>query len=366
MDFNKALFGFIRVAFSIMITLLVLFAGIKICSICYDFGYRVFTEPAMTNGDGQDVLVQVEKGISAEELGQLLEDKGLVRDHNLFYLQLKLSAYSGHIKPGIYTLNTSMTAKDMMVIMSSDKAMKNRHRLRSLRIHSNYPLSAFVSIIRLGNTRMIVDERLVTYINSLDRGNTPVLDEIEKEALRDFVPIIRKEMQSFLKLLLAMQKPMRILEVGTAVGFSAVLMAEYAPKGCQIVTIENYEKRIPIAKANFERAGKKEQITLLEGDATEILPQLEGQFDMIFMDAAKGQYINFMPQVLRLLKTGGVLVSDNVLQDGDIIESHYIVERRNRTIYKRMREYLYELTHSDELVTAVMPIGDGITVSTKL
>ncbi len=138
----------------------------------------------MTNGDGQDVLVQVEKGISAEELGQLLEDKGLVRDHNLFYLQLKLSAYSGHIKPGIYTLNTSMTAKDMMVIMSSDKAMKNRHRLRSLRIHSNYPLSAFVSIIRLGNTRMIVDERLVTYINSLDRGNTPVLDEIEKEALR--------------------------------------------------------------------------------------------------------------------------------------------------------------------------------------
>ena len=161
---------------------------------------------------------------------------------------------------------------------------------------------------------MIVDERLVTYINSLDRGNTPVLDEIEKEALRDFVPIIRKEMQSFLKLLLAMQKPMRILEVGTAVGFSAVLMAEYAPKGCQIVTIENYEKRIPIAKANFERAGKQEQITLL----------------------------------------------------GDIIESHYIVERRNRTIYKRMREYLYELTHSDELVTAVMPIGDGITVSTKL
>ena len=213
---------------------------------------------------------------------------------------------------------------------------------------------------------MIVDERLVTYINSLDRDNTPVLDEIEKEALRDFVPIIRKEMQSFLKLLLAMQKPMRILEVGTAVGFSAVLMAEYAPKGCQIVTIENYEKRIPIAKANFERAGKQEQITLLEGDATEILPQLEGQFDMIFMDAAKGQYINFMPQVLRLLKTGGVLVSDNVLQDGDIIESHYIVERRNRTIYKRMREYLYELTHSDELVTAVMPIGDGITVSTKI
>lgn len=138
--------------------------------------------------------------------------------------------------------------------------MKNRHRLRSLRIHSNYPLSAFVSIIRLGNTRMIVDERLVTYINSLDRGNTPVLDEIEKEALRDFVPIIRKEMQSFLKLLLAMQKPMRILEVGTAVGFSAVLMAEYAPKGCQIVTIENYEKEYLSQRPTLKEPGSRSRL----------------------------------------------------------------------------------------------------------
>lgn len=212
---------------------------------------------------------------------------------------------------------------------------------------------------------MIVDERLVTYINSLDRGNTPVLDEIEKEALRDFVPIIRKEMQSFLKLLLAMQKPMRILEVGTAVGFSAVLMAEYAPKGCQIVTIENYEKRIPIEKANFKRAGKQEQITLLEGDATEILPQLEGQFDMIFMDAAKGQYIHYLPEVTRLLSEGGVLVSDNVLQDGDVIESRYAVERRNRTIHSRMREYLFELKHSDIYETSILPLGDGIALSVK-
>ena len=212
---------------------------------------------------------------------------------------------------------------------------------------------------------MIVDERLVTYINSLDQGNTKQLDEIEKKAKETYVPIIRKEMQSFLKLLLAMQKPMRILEVGTAVGFSAILMAEYGPKDCSIVTIENYDKRIPIARANFEFAQKSNQITLLEGDAAEILPTLTEQFDLIFMDAAKGQYINFMDDVLRLLAVDGVLVSDNVLQDGDIIESHYIVERRNRTIYKRMREYLYELTHRDDLVTAVLPIGDGITVSTK-
>ena len=212
---------------------------------------------------------------------------------------------------------------------------------------------------------MIVDERLVTYINSLDTGNTEILDQIEKEAIAAYVPIIRKEMQSFLKLLLAMQKPMRSLEVGTAVGFSAILMAQYAPTGCKIVTIENYEKRIPVAKENFKRAGKDEQITLLEGDAMQILPTLSGEFDMIFMDAAKGQYINFMPDILRLLKSGGVLVSDNVLQDGDIIESHYVVERRNRTIYKRMREYMYELTHNEGLVTAVLPVGDGITVSAK-
>ena len=213
---------------------------------------------------------------------------------------------------------------------------------------------------------MIVDERLVTYINSLDTGNTPILDTIEREALDTYVPIIRKEMQSFLKLLLAMTKPKRILEVGAAVGFSSILMAEYAPEDCKIVTIENYEKRIPIARENFKRAGKENRMTLLEGDAAEILPTLDVPFDLIFMDAAKGQYIHFMPEIMRLLKEGATLVSDNVLQDGDIIESHYAVTRRNRTIYKRMREYLYELTHREDLVTAVLPIGDGITVSTKV
>ena len=212
---------------------------------------------------------------------------------------------------------------------------------------------------------MVVDERLVTYIDSLDSGNTEILDTIEREALYLHVPIIRKSMQSFLKLLLAMQKPKRILEVGTAVGFSAILMAEYNPYPCEIVTIENYDKRIPIAHENFKRAGKENQITLIEGDATEVLKTLEEPFDMIFMDAAKGQYINFFGDVMRLLKKDGVLVSDNVLQDGDIIESHFVVTRRNRTIHKRMREYLYELTHRDDLVTSVMPIGDGITVSVK-
>lgn len=212
---------------------------------------------------------------------------------------------------------------------------------------------------------MIVEERLVTYINSLDTGNTAFLDRLEREALENFVPVIRKETQQFLKWILSLVKPKRILEVGTAVGFSALLMAEYNPVDCEIVTIENYEKRLPIARANFKAAGREEQITLLEGDALEILPVLEGHFDFIFMDAAKGQYIHFLPELLRLLDSGGTLVSDNVLQDGDVIESRFAVTRRNRTIHKRMREYLYEVTHHEELVSTVLPIGDGLTVSTK-
>lgn len=212
---------------------------------------------------------------------------------------------------------------------------------------------------------MIVEERLVTFINSFDSGNTEELEQIEKEAVETYVPIIRKEMQSFLKMLLAVKKPARILEVGTAIGFSAILMAEYNPVSCQIVTIENYEKRIPIARANFKRTKKAHQITLLEGDAAEVLKTIEEPFDFIFMDAAKGQYIHFMPEILRLLKKDGILVSDNVLQDGDIIESRYVVTRRNRTIHKRMRDYLYQLTHHEQLVTSILPIGDGITVSVR-
>ena len=212
---------------------------------------------------------------------------------------------------------------------------------------------------------MIVDERFVTYINSLSGGNTKLLEEIETEALGTDVPVIRKETQECLKLFLAMKKPERILEVGTAVGFSAILMKTYNPADCTITTIENYEKRIPIARTNFRRAGVEESITLLEGDAARGLEQLREPYDLIFMDAAKGQYLHFLPHVVRLLKADGVLISDNILQDGDIIESRYAVIRRNRTIHRRMRQYLYELTHHEQLVTAVFPVGDGITVSSK-
>ena len=212
---------------------------------------------------------------------------------------------------------------------------------------------------------MIVEERMRTYINSLDMGNTPSLEKLEQDALASGVPIIRKEMQSFIKVLLARRARKRILEVGTAVGFSTLLMCEYNPCQAEIVTIENYEKRIPLARDNFIRAGREKQITLLEGDAGEILKELTEPFDLIFMDAAKGQYIHWLPDVMRLMRKGAVLVSDNVLQEGDIIQSHYLVERRNRTIYKRMREYLYELKHKPKLLTTILALGGGVTVSVK-
>lgn len=212
---------------------------------------------------------------------------------------------------------------------------------------------------------MIIEERMSIFIDSFDRGNPPFLDEIERSAQEAGIPIIRRPTQSLLKFLLADRRPENILEVGTAVGFSALLMSEYAPGDCPITTIEKYGKRIPAARENFRRAGRERQITLLEGDAAEVLKTLEGPYDFIFMDAAKGQYIHFLPEVLRLLAPGGLLVSDNVLQDGDIMESRFAVNRRNRTIHARMREYLYGLKHHPLLETVILPVGDGVTLSTK-
>lgn len=211
----------------------------------------------------------------------------------------------------------------------------------------------------------MTEERVNAFINSLDRGNTEFLDEIEDECRRTNVPVIRPQMQSLLKLLLAINRPGNILEVGTAIGFSALFMSEYAPAGCRVTTIEKYEKRIPLAKENFHRAGKEEAITLLEGDAAVILKELDETYDFIFMDAAKGQYLSFLPEVLRLLAPGGLLVSDNVLQDGDIVESRFAVTRRNRTIHARMRDYLYELKHDPRLETVILPVGDGAALSVK-
>ena len=211
---------------------------------------------------------------------------------------------------------------------------------------------------------MIVDQRIVTYMHSLDRSNSEVLEKIEQQAHIDKVPIIRKEMESFLRVMLTIKKPKRILELGTAVGYSAILMSECLDCDGKIITIENYDKRIPIAKANIAMAGKENVITLMEGDAMDIMADMESnQFDFVFMDAAKAQYINFLPHVIRLMTDGAILITDNVLQEGDVIESRYVVRRRDRTIHKRMREYLEAVKKHPRLETSIVPIGDGITVS---
>ena len=197
---------------------------------------------------------------------------------------------------------------------------------------------------------MIVNERIVSYIHSLEKTNSEVLEKIEEQAHIDNVPIIRKEMESFLRVMLYIKKPKRILELGTAVGYSAILMSECIDEDGKITTIENYEKRIVEAKKNIELSGKGQIIELLEGDATEVMKTLPSQqFDFVFMDAAKAQYIYFLPEVLRLMKKGAVLITDNVLQEGDLIESRFVVERRDRTIHKRMREYLEVVKNHEEL-----------------
>ena len=214
---------------------------------------------------------------------------------------------------------------------------------------------------------MIVDNRITEYLHSLEISRGELLDTIEKKAIEDGVPIIRSETAALLRSLTAALRPENILEIGTAVGYSALQMCQVMPENCHITTIEKYEKRIPEAKENFRKAGEESRITFLEGDADMWLKELKGkQFDLVFMDAAKGQYLNWLPLLLDLMPVGAVLISDNVLQDGDVVQSRFAVQRRTRTIHSRMREYLYELRHMEEFETAVIPIGDGVTISTRI
>ncbi len=210
---------------------------------------------------------------------------------------------------------------------------------------------------------MIDADRLESFLESLDPEESCYLDEVEKEAIREKVPIIRKETQRLLRFLVMYTNPEKILEIGTAIGYSALLMWDASGRRAGITTIENYEKRIGAAKENFMRFDAGEKITLLEGDAAKILPTLKESYPMIFMDAAKGQYLSFLPEVTRLLEEGGLLITDNIWQDGDILESRYAVRRRDRTIHERMRDYLYELTHSEVYDTVLLNIGDGVALS---
>jgi predicted O-methyltransferase YrrM len=218
---------------------------------------------------------------------------------------------------------------------------------------------------------MIADERVTAYINSLEKDLTPELLSLEKEALDNHVPIIKKETQGLLKFLIKLQQPTRILEVGTAIGFSALFMSEYSKTDCKITTIEKVAMRLVEADKNLSdsRFPHKDKITLRKGEALEVLKDLvkeKESYDFVFLDAAKAQYMSFLPEIMKLLGEHGMLVTDNVLQDGTVTNSRYSVTRRDRTIHSRMREYLYTITHMEEFDTVILPVGDGLALSSRI
>jgi len=209
-------------------------------------------------------------------------------------------------------------------------------------------------------------ERIPQFLHSLEKEELPVFAGMRAYAEQNDVPIVRRETESFLRTVTAAKRPDRVLEIGTAIGYSALVLSEYSGS---VVTIENYEVRIPIAKENIRKAGKEDMIRLIEGDAGKVLKEMTAEketFDLIFLDAAKGQYSVWLEDIISLLEPNGLLVADNVLQDGTVTESRFTVDRRDRTTHERMREFLYRIKHDSRLESSVIPIGDGVSLSVKL
>ncbi len=216
---------------------------------------------------------------------------------------------------------------------------------------------------------MIVDKRITEYIESLDTELPDYLRELEKHARETGVPIIRKDAESFLETLITIKQPREILEIGAAIGFSASLMAECMPEDCRITTIEKVEMRLKEARVNLKNIPRAKDVTLVEEDALTALERFvkEGKkFDLIFLDAAKGQYPQFLELILKLMEKGSVLITDNVLQEGSIIDSKFVIERRDRTIHMRMREFLYEIKHNPRLKSTIICVGDGMALSVRI
>ena len=209
----------------------------------------------------------------------------------------------------------------------------------------------------------LLNKRLSLYISSLTSDNSEFTEALGREARDIGVPVLRRESEGFFKMLLKLKKPSRILEIGTAYGYSTLIMAENTMPDCRITTIEIGEEDAAKAKAAFESAGFGDRIELIVGDAADVIPELTGSYDFVFLDAAKGQLLKFFNAVRGLLTPGGVILSDNVLQGGDVLKSHFIIEQRDRTVHRRMRDFLFAITHDEEFVTSIVPVGDGMAVS---
>lgn len=212
----------------------------------------------------------------------------------------------------------------------------------------------------------VTDDYINSYLRTIQPHYDGVLGEIEKESRDAQVPVIPHETARLLSVLLTMKKPKNILEVGTAVAFSSGLMSRYLQDGGTITTIDRYELMLKDARKNIARMGLENTIKILEGDAADILPTLTSPYDVIFLDAAKGQYSAFLPHCLRLLPVGGLLIVDDVLQGGDIAKTRFSVPRRQRTIHKRLRNFLWDISHNDALESSIVPIGDGLAVCVKI
>lgn len=206
---------------------------------------------------------------------------------------------------------------------------------------------------------------IIDYLHAIQKEDSQYIEAIKKYAKQNHIPIIKDEVKQLLELLCIISKPKHILEIGTAIGYSSIILSKYLEEGGSITTIERSSQMVLQAKKNIKKAKKEKVITVLEGDAEIILPNLNKSFDLIFMDAAKGQYITFLPFCFKLLKDEGILVSDNVLQEGYIAKSRWSIPRRQRTIHQRMRKYLWEISHNPILKTVILPVADGLTISYK-
>lgn len=209
----------------------------------------------------------------------------------------------------------------------------------------------------------VATDKITDYLRSLIRENNHILKEMEERALKEYIPIISPEVAQLIKLVAEMTNAKNILEIGSAIGYSSMVFAGFSDE-TRVVTIEMNEQRAAEAKENIKRGGLDKRITLIKGNALEVMDDLSESFDLIFVDAAKGQYNNFLPKCLKLLKPGGVLISDNILYRGTVAETGFI-PRKHRTIIVNLKEYLKTLTGDDRLTTSVIPIGDGVAVSLK-
>lgn len=212
----------------------------------------------------------------------------------------------------------------------------------------------------------LVEKYMEEYVNNMLTFCDGELGELQKKAYKDGLPIIPKDVVKLLGFILGIKKPKAILEIGMAVGFSSSFMSGFLPDDGYIKTIDRYPMMIEKAKENFKKLGVENKVTILEGNANEVLKTLDEKFDFVFMDAAKGQYISILPDVLRLTKKGSIIMADDIFQDGRVAMDYYSIPRRQRTIHKRLNAFLYEITHNEKLRTTLLTVGDGVALIEKL